>query len=511
MNNQKNHFLTEYLKLIATLNESQKSLFWWATDISSKNRFATNLVQRLEDVYFCRKIRKANPPLGMISAIKNILRWMWHYLRTCWRVIYIRRKLGKRLKAQLKSNDSYYLLKSFIYPRSFVSSHEYKDAFLGPLPEYLKKSHHVLIIVDVPAQFKQCVQLLKDAPQDIKVVPWEFFLTFQDLTLYTIKGLFYKPKKVSNIKFKQEDLTSFINQYLKYGRAKIQPYQLYHYAAFKRIFFQCQVSDFLLTHESNPWERMCIVAAREMNSKVRIVGYQHNVIPQASANMFIDQSEIGVTPLPDQLITTGKGPYDILKKYSHYPEGMVKSGCALRIKPFEYPDVRKPMAVKNVLVAMEGVHDAGMMATYVIDQLKNDTSVNVTFRTHPVLPWSYYESQWCLNIGHIKHFHVSNGSSLEYDISLADVVVYWGSTVGMEALGAGKPVIHFKMQEALSYDPLFEWDKLKWIVAKKDSLKQVIKQIEAYPDDDYYRDQKKSIDYLNQYFFKVSPDRLRCF
>ncbi len=74
----------------------------------------------------------------------------------------------------------------------------------------------------------------------------------------------------------------------------------------------------LLTYEGNHWEKMFILGLRSVNPDLNIVGYQHSVVPQAAAGVFISKLETDIMPHPDSIITTGKTTSNIIKKYSFF-------------------------------------------------------------------------------------------------------------------------------------------------------------------------------------------------
>lgn len=500
-----NNFLKDYLDLTAQLNkEQQGSLLWWATDIASKNRFQSPLPELLQD-----KTPTPRPLAARVWAA-HVLRWLWHSGRTILRVLWIKLALGRRLEAGLSENSSYDVVKSFLYLRSFGPDGAYRDAFLGPLIGHLSARAPLLVLVDIPSDFRACVKALQQAAPGTLVVPWEYFLTVKDVIHFTLKGLAFTPKPPSKLLFGREDVAHLVRPLLSYGRAKIQPYQLFHYPACLNLCRRIKVQRFILTHESNPWEKMCILALRRGAPGARIIGYQHNVVPQASANMFISPQERGLTPLPDKIIATGPEPKRVLEENGGYPPGMVEAGCALRTEALQ-EDFPPRGKIKNILVAMEGVDGVHALASYAIEQLKMRGDYRVVFRTHPVLPWAYFQRKYGCNLKPYNHFFLSNGQTLKNDILASDVVIYWGSTVGMESLGMGRPVIHFDNGSLLSFDPLFRCPHLKWLVKPDQSLNDTLAAIDATSDADFIRARALALEYLKEYFAPVSAQCLEKF
>jgi len=106
---------------------------------------------------------------------------------------------------------------------------------------------------------------------------------------------------------------------------------------------------------------------------------------------------------------------------------------------------------------------------------------------------------------------LSKNLSVKDDVESADIVIYWGSSVALEASMMGKPVIHFDSGTVLSYDPLFENTALKWTVTEKDRLLDIIDSIYALSDEEFCLQQQKARQYLRNYFYPVTENGLQKF
>ena len=84
-----------------------------------------------------------------------------------------------------------------------------------------------------------------------------------------------------------------------------------------------------------------MMAIRKYSTATTIIGYQHAVIPQASANMFISQYEKNIIPMPDHILTVGKIPKEIMEKYGTYKSGVIEPSCGLRFKYLSHTPTSK--------------------------------------------------------------------------------------------------------------------------------------------------------------------------
>jgi hypothetical protein len=256
---------------------------------------------------------------------------------------------------------------------------------------------------------------------------------------------------------------------------------------------------------------MCLLAVKSQSPQTILIGYQHTVVPHASANMFSSSLERGLLPMPDRIITVGEAPKDIMEKYGDYAGTRIESGCGLR---FEYL-FQLPLSPRqnrgNILVALEGIFDVYHLVNYCLENLKEADEYAVRIRTHPVLPLDQLAGKLVRPLESVSHFSISTSKSLKEDLEWADVVIYWGSTVAMEALCLGKPVIHYDMGSILNYDPLFQCSELKWVVSNQDDLGKTIREIFAMNDEDYAAKQRMAKDYMNRYFLPVTDERMKRF
>jgi len=253
------------------------------------------------------------------------------------------------------------------------------------------------------------------------------------------------------------------------------------------------------------------MAVREEFPDAEIIGYQHNVVPQASANMFISKQEQELAPLPDKILSIGNEPKRIMEKYGSYNKGHIECSCGLR---FEYLFDKLPSEryrTGNILLALEGIEKVYHMVDYVLKELKDNKRYRATIRTHPVLPWSYFQKKFGYDLSTHSNITVSEGKSLYDDIQTADIVMYWGTTVAVEALSVGKPVIHFDMGSTLSFDPLFECSSLRWKVSESEALGPVIEEIYALSNNEFETQRKQALAYLGEYFYPIEDKYLAKF
>ena len=85
---------------------------------------------------------------------------------------------------------------------------------------------------------------------------------------------------------------------------------------------------------------------------------------------------------------------------------------------------------------------------------------------------------------------IREGNAPIEDIHCADTVIHWESTVGLEALYLGKPVIHCDLGgslslalSALSFEPLSRYEDFHWTTKTSSELRRVIEKAQEIPED----------------------------
>ncbi len=548
----KDRFCREYIDLVGKIGEKHNSIYWWITFTASKNRFSSRLSYKLSSLYsiinklkkninhnvliinpdesvcaalikhlnsqdlnaeiICLK-HKANRPINKMVSITRLLAWIlpafiYHTYKKIW---ISNRYLRKQLKEIVGKGKSYYVIKTFIFDASFDSDGHYRDSFFGALPEYIKKEKDVLMLANILGDYQKAVNSIKNC-NDFLILPHEYLISYIDPMKAIWNLLIHKLTVKERSEFFGLDVTDIVNSEISRDYENGSGFENYlHFIYLKKLLRQIKIDTFTLTYENNPWEKMCMIAIRKYSSATTVIGYQHAVIPQSSANMFISQYEKDIIPMPDRILTVGEVPKEIMEKYGAYKRGIIEPSCGLRFEYLSRMSTSKRKKTGNILVVLEGVFEVYKMVNFVLKELSNKTKYQVTIRTHPVLPLDKFQHKLEYNLLSTPNFEVSNKTALEDDIDFSDIVIYWGSTVALEALSMGKPVIHFETGSILSYDPLFECGYLKWTVTERDSLSVKIEEVYALSDDDFDFQLEKAKEYLGQYFYPVTEENLKKF
>ncbi|MBT6226174.1 MAG: hypothetical protein HOI47_05890, partial [Candidatus Scalindua sp.] len=118
------------------------------------------------------------------------------------------------------------------------------------------------------------------------------------------------------------------------------------------------------------------------------------------------------------------------------------------------------------------------------------------------------KNELCFDIDSHTKFSVSNQKSLKDDLEDVDILIYWGSTVSLEALMMGIPVIHVSLDDIVNVDPLFDCRYLKWAVGNTEELQNAVNTIYSISEKDYLDQYNEAKSYVERYFKKVTDNRL---
>jgi len=539
-------FFRAYLELIGQMGSVLNSLYWWASFTASKNRFISKLLPSLFLYYsICKSINEnpeedillINAPRPVLGALRlycrertgefrkvdyflsdfyrsikkdldYFLRIAYFLISNCGR-IFLSQRLFRGKVRQNREEAKYYALRTWVYPSS-LNGDKYCDSFFGRLPEYLSsKGENLLIVAGIINGYKKNIKRISKC-KDYLIIPQEYFLNYSDV-VKTILECYRQRMKLNEIKFYGLDVTEIIQgeidrDYRKYMRTNLlQKYII------RNILKYFKIHTFATTYENNPWERICFLSLREYSPSTKIIGYQHAVISKASANMFTSEKDIKFIPMPDRIITVGKITKDIMEKYGYYPKGKIHPSCALRHE-YIYRLKRKNF-IKNytILIALEGIYDCYKLVNFVYAAMQKENDFTVIIRTHPERPFDKIKGDLCFEISSQMKFSVSEQKPLKDDLTEASVLIYWGSTVSMEALMMGIPVVHVDLGDMISVDPLFECNNLKWTVRNIEELPNIIKEIYSLSDEDYAEQYEKARSYIGKYLQEVTDERLSQF
>ncbi len=537
MNDPRKEFLEAYVSLVGQVNRSLHSQPWWATDFSSKNRFNSRLPELVQKFLafiaapdsqpvpwqIRASLKKAGKDIpgnsdfigplkeSVLEFCKRFIGGGYHFFRLLGRYVHSHFILRKKMAPVFCDSRPVYVIKTFVYEHSFSPDGKYRDIFFGQLPDFLnEKGERVIFLANVLGNWNVCLKRIAACPNAV-IIPVDYFGSVSSILASVWVSWFYRPQIKEPVYFLKYEMSDLINAELVSCSGAIQPYQYLHHAQTKNFLKRNSVKYFLMTYENNPWEKMCIMALRQSSPQTKILGYQHTVTPQASVNMFISAEEEKVIPQPDCVLTVGAIPKEIIERYTQISSLPLKAACALRYENLWRLAPLPRTRTFKILLGLEGIFDVYKLVNYVFEQLEGNPKYKIVLRPHPVLPVSAISPKFVKKLEDLPFVEISRDRSVIADIERTDLTMYWGSTVSLESLWMGKPVIHFEMDTFLSYDPLFDCPDLKWTVNRRQKLTAVLEEIYSLSDENFFLGRAKAQEYLRKYFYPINPQNLAPF
>lgn len=545
-NSFKNKFVRSYLDLVGELGAKYNSIYWWITFTSSKNKFMSrllpNLLSFLSIIEILREEREEdiliiNPPKSIINSISKYclrnsiyLEKFPNYLSDTvevskgflsrhfnllvfifktWGKIYISNKLFKhRFACEVNKTERYYVLRSWFYERSLNANNEYQDSFFGTLPRHIEKHNKLIIVGGIIGDYLSIAKKIAKN-NDYLIIPQEYFLNYSDPIKAAINVSKNEIKVKEDIEFMGLDVKDIIEAEISKDYAQSAKAEYLHSYYVKRMLNLFDINTFTTTYENNPWEKVCFITLKEYSPNTKIIGYQHSVLSKSSLNMFLSEYEIDVIPMPDKIITVGKVTKTILEEYGNYNPSKIHEGCGLRFKYLFDVNEKERIKNYNILITPEGVLSESVnLVNFVFDSLKNYQGLNLIIRPHPALPFELFKNNLKFDVESCPNFTISKNDSVKKDLDISDIVIYRGSSLSIEALKTGLPVIYVDLNDLLSVDPLFDCDALKWTVRTNKELFDAVKGIYDLPDDEYKIKMTKANKYINSYMYNITNERL---
>lgn len=543
----KEKLMKEYNDFIGDLNYKYDSISWWAGLIASKNLFITSfyiniykflqfvdVIKKIDDkdvivlvdnkyllkqiISYCHenniKINLITPIAKKIfepsMTIYKFIKNNFYFLLSRWeKKKLIDRNLKKSIRKHLDTTKSYYVLRTWIDRRTFSSKNNFYDVYFGKLETYLDGKKDYVILAEIISDFKQNIKKIRDNFTNNLIIPQEYFLKYFDC----IKVIFLQFKKEFIIS-KEIKISGYNVKYLVNGAIQEAKYtgeirnNLSYFYIAKNLSKRLKCNTFTYPFENHSWEKMILFGLRKFSSNTYTIGYQHSSLLLRELNHFPSKKEEKIIPLPHKIITVGNETKRILEKYGHYAEGIIHPGCALRYEYLFKKKMKKCILTKKILVAFStDAEESSNLLTFLIKSFEKETTISLLIKPHPDIPIENIET--CQKLP--KNFEIITDKSIEELLMEIDLLIYCGTTVCMEALMMGIPLIYIDINKFYDCDPLFECNHLKWTVKHEKDLIETINKIYDMDDKNFKKQQKQAKEYMKDYFSPVNNKGLREF
>ena len=549
---QKISFECDYIDSIAKLSCEHNSIEWWANTLSEKNEHTSThyknlylycmLIKTLERYKDFRIIVECNNvilkqlknycrlngiqifPLdngaiqdvftGISKIIYQFFKIALFMFTVFKRKMIIRAVLRSRVTSELKNIRECYVIRTWINERIINSRNSFRDAYFGNLLNYLiKQNIKVVVLAGVVNNYRKVISSLKNK-KDVLIIPEEYFLRYLDCLKLMSFSIFRRIKLKKKIYFRGIEVTQLYQEEIKKSYRNLADQQnILRYFIGRRLGQNLSFHTYIQTYENYAWEKLSILGIRESrNNRIvpRILGFQHAFVSRNSFKYFPGEKERDIISLPDKIITMGAVTKRIMERYGTYKPKIFEIGCALRQEYLSNIKSLKRRRFNKILVPLTMVVDESIaIISFVYNSRIFETNIKVIIRPHPLLPFESFKRK--LNFRIPENCIIDNKKRLNEELSTTDVVAYTWSTVAVEALKIGLPVIYLDILKPMYVDSLFECAHLKRTAAKPGQLLSAIMEIYNMDDIKFYQEQKLAQDYLKEYFYPVNENRLSLF
>jgi hypothetical protein len=426
----------------------------------------------------------------------------------------VKTKLGwKPLKINKEKSEAPVLMFTLIDKNNFVKEGTFRDIYLGDLANHFEKYGKPVFILG-----KLHEDITKDLLEHINYKysnPFyllDYFWSLKDLLDVAKRSLlafFSKPPLWPQSYFVGFDVRRLLNASLRWDLQASYSDCLMDYRATKKCLEQVSPELFIYPYENKCFERMLLKSVSEIQPNTTTIGYQHAVLTPKHIHMFLAKGESKTIPLPKKIITNGPYTARLLNKDGNYPDGMVKTGTALRqtsVIPSSLSKKQPPTQIKNVLLTLaEGREEYDKGFTF-LKEIQNSNKTDIfsfRIRLHPGIPYDPFKNERLMK--GLKCTRDMTPSLLE-SLFWADVVLYASTSVAVQAIGMGIPVIWMDLLDFWGSDPIVENDALRWRLNSPLEWEEVISEIEQLSQSEFDRRRDKSKNLVSEYFSQEPID-----
>lgn len=535
-----------YIDLVASFASLDK--IWWANTFSEKNEHLSSVYPQLTSIYkiiqsiesnrskaeeiviVCPRmlwpviarhyhgqgvmVKKADHFFrdvmdNVIEVLIGYAKLAQVYLKTLKEYFYVR-GYAHNFRRRLKEIRNPYVIRTWLDTR-FLNAKNNEDAYFGRLGDYIaSRGFTPVYVAGIISNYKAILRKL--ATSHSLIIPEIFFLRFIDL-IYAKLVLFWhylKPIPRRDAKFMGIQVYEFCRHQIKLPlMARDCMMNILRYRMARRMAKELKSNIFLQTFENYAWEKMSILGIKEAYPHAKVYGFQHAFISRNSFKYFPGRGEINFMPLPDKIICMGEVTRKILLRFGTYNENSLTVGCALR-QSYTPSQALRSLSTRKLLIPLTMVAKETKTILEFVDRANLDKlNLEIIVRPHPATSFQQVLTKIGLSLP--AYMRVSGNARLYDDLQEADMVLYIWSTVALEALNSGLPVIYLNVLGPMFVDPLFECPYLKASVASPMDLFQSVQAMYQMTPQEYSHQLANARDYLRGYFYEVTEKNMEVF
>jgi hypothetical protein len=490
-------FRQEYIDFIGriSLSIADESLIdcWWLSSISEKNPFISNVF-----LYFCyvkicqrilgrlshdliiisesRALSKSllknlssskncrvsladrygyNAPEKIKAILFSIIKKAWFFGSYGSRVLFARVfKLLVRIYKIHPCDFPGICIHSFTDNRSLTDTKHYQHIYfqgLGPELESTGIPYFYLIDVLPTTSYISVINHLIHYPENCYLL--EEFITITDLI--KARRFVTGNRKLwnSGLSMGGVQMEQILEGEVERDGTNTRREEAYlRFCAGKRVSSRSIIKTFIYIFENHIWEKMFCRAFRFHSPKTNLVGYAHSIVNIMYTCYTVSNYEENQVPLPDVIAINGIRAKSVLEQ-SGFLGKQIEIVGALRYQHLEKKKfLKKGERKKIVLVALSaGFNDSLELTHKIFAALGDHEGITIDLKCHPTLPFSIISP-------HIRSLPCNvrvRVDSIQELLAKSDVLLYSESTVCIEALAVGVPIVNVRSDHRIDVN-IFE-------------------------------------------------------
>ena len=318
------------------------------------------------------------------------------------------------------------------------------------------------------ASYKNAVTQTSKSPFPL-MVPHRY-LRFKDIINSALSSLVKPPTPSQLPIFSGMDVATIVEEDLRADWVSNQAADSLRMAAVVRRWAKtgASINRMIYRYENQPWERALCWEAKRALPNTALVGYQHARAPRLLLSYYLAPGEADDAPLPHRVVTNGKYTARLLSQDGYDPS-RIRVGGALQVPDFikqgqseQVQTSNKPVGTNGsaqVLVASSfGLEEAVELVDLSARLFSATDGVRVVIKCHPTT--TIKKIQGLLSTPLPEHVQVSERPIADLMLE-SSVLVYTGSSVCIQALAQGLPVVHLRPRFDLDMDPLESYPELR--------------------------------------------------
>ncbi len=378
------------------------------------------------------------------GALTGISARAWFLMRFTGRILLSRvYAIARHAGKERGASPERVFIHSWADERAFQVPGTYTDTYFGTLGKDLKeKGYRCAYAVSVlPTIFyPRAVSRLMGYGEEIYL--FEEFVGIRDLlAAFTVarRGGEGLPERASMTGI---DISPVIRAEILAARRNTRAEQSYlAYRAARAITRAFPVGSFIYTFENHMWEKMFCAGFRLASPRTLLVGYAHSIVNPMYLSYSLSSRELATAPLPDRIAVNGPHARENLVASGFPPDRVVVTGA------FRYPSIgkesplREKKAGRTVLVPLTaGIDESLELALKSVLALGGVPGIRVILKPHPSISVDVLLS----NLPGLPPSVEVSSDPVDRLLDRADLVLYTSTTVAVEALGRGIPLVHVK-------------------------------------------------------------------